>query len=300
MSAARAMRVLVTGATGFVGSHAVAALLAAGHAVTAHVRDASRVPSLLRGRVAVVEGPLEALDPRGHDAVIHNAIVWRDADDERGLDDQHVAEAVFRAAVDVGVEAVIYTSSTAVHRPFTRGMDESQRLAPSDDYGRTKAANERSLARVTDGTETRAVVLRPGPVVGGPAVEGARVKPFAPLAEVVRRACDGEEIEVTRGEGRQFVAAEDLARAFVRAVESPRARGAYLVVARELVSWELVARVAVERSGSASRVRVVDGDGSCEHGFDVSRLERDLGLRCTARRAVEDEVARLVARLRGD
>lgn len=290
---------LITGATGFVGSHVVAALLDAGHAVTAHARDAARMPAPLRARVTLVEGLLGALDARGHDVVIHNAILWRDSDDERGIDDQRVAEAVFRAAVDAGVEAVVYTSSTAVHRPFTRGMDESQRLSPTDDYGRTKAANERSLARATEGTKTRAVVLRPGPVVGGPAVEGARVKPFAPLAEIVRRACAGEDLEVTRGEGRQFVAAEDLARAFVRAVESPRARGAYLVVARELVSWEQVARVAVERSGSASRVRVVDADPSREHDFDVGRMERDLGLRFTARRAVEDEVARLVAGLRG-
>jgi len=71
------MNVVVTGATGFVGTPLVRALLAAGHAVTALSRDVARAARRLPARCHVVAwNPAGALDPatlRGADALVHLA-----------------------------------------------------------------------------------------------------------------------------------------------------------------------------------------------------------------------------------
>ena len=71
------MNVVVTGATGFVGTPLVRALLAAGHTVTALTRDAQRAVRRLPARCTVQSwNPAQALDPstlRGADAIVHLA-----------------------------------------------------------------------------------------------------------------------------------------------------------------------------------------------------------------------------------
>jgi nucleoside-diphosphate-sugar epimerase len=288
------MRVIVTGGTGFIGAHVVAALVDAGHDVTVLARDPERMPRPLRDRVAMVRGELESVDARGHDVCIHNAVVWRDADDEIGLDDVRASAAVFRAAAAAGVEQLVYTSSTAVHRPFTRNMNETQRLAPTDYYGAAKAANEAFLAAVSWETTMRVTTIRPGPVVGGPAVVGAHMVTYRRLEEVVRRAREGADIEVVKNDGRQFIDARDLARLYTRVVGSTANRETYLAVAREVVTWEELARMAIRATGSRSRLVVRDaGLGHVPDAFDVGKIERDFGLSFRARDTIEADIRRL-------
>ena len=77
------MHVLVTGATGFVGSHAVEALLDAGHRVTAMVRDPVRLDTALtpghRARVGTVIGDM--LQSRGSGPVFPFALATRATSD---------------------------------------------------------------------------------------------------------------------------------------------------------------------------------------------------------------------------
>src|SRR5262249_20392013 len=63
------MKVLVTGATGFVGRALVLRLLRDGHTVTAFARSPARARTLLGGEVAVTA----ELDADGHDAVVNLA-----------------------------------------------------------------------------------------------------------------------------------------------------------------------------------------------------------------------------------
>ena len=72
------MRILVTGTTGFVGRHIVAALVTDGHEVHGLVRSAASASSLARGGVRLHEGDMRAPDSYRHlipevDAVIHAA-----------------------------------------------------------------------------------------------------------------------------------------------------------------------------------------------------------------------------------
>jgi len=103
------MRVLVTGATGFIGGRLVPALLAAGHDVTVLVRDASSYDA--PDGVRVVEGDLlesgsfgSALDVEAAYYLVHSMRAGGDFEER----DRRAARNFARAASEAGVERVVY------------------------------------------------------------------------------------------------------------------------------------------------------------------------------------------------
>lgn len=111
------MRILVTGATGFVGSRLVPALLDAGHEVTALVRDADRYAG--PATVRVVEGDLlepgsfdEALDVDAAYYLVHSMQSGGDFEDR----DRRAARNFARATSDAGVERVVYLGGLGAER----------------------------------------------------------------------------------------------------------------------------------------------------------------------------------------
>lgn len=120
-----AMRVLVTGGTGFVGSHVVVALLRAGHDVRLLVRRPEQVPVTLRphgvhvddvvaGDVLDVDAVAEAV--RGCHGVVHAAAVFsfdpRDA--TTVATNARATRVVLDAAVAWGCDPVVHVSSLVV------------------------------------------------------------------------------------------------------------------------------------------------------------------------------------------
>lgn len=295
------MRVFVTGGTGYLGLHLVRALLDAGHDVTALVRSPARLGPLAgEKRLAVAEGTLEEM-PRvaaalaGHDACLHAAILWGEPGTEWELRDTAAAAQLFDAAGRAGVGRLLYVSSTAVHRPFRVSMSESDRLTTADCYGATKAAGELFLWAACATHGLAGLVLRPGPIVGPPLFEGGAFKSDARLAGLVDRARRGEPLHVLRGDGRQFVAATDVARVAVTLLESPRSQETYLCCSRDLATWESLARAAVEQTGSTSGIVIDEPPAShiVPH-FDTGKLAIDFGFELDAAAALEAHIAQLV------
>lgn len=134
------MRVAVTGATGFIGSHLARGLIAAGHRVTVVTR-----PSSNRGRLKAIEGQLDFfVDGPGHaealfesssrwDAFIH--LATRYARSGEGWADQVEANVVqpmrwLEAAERAGVPLFLNTDSWISRYPLSAG--------PHASYARTK------------------------------------------------------------------------------------------------------------------------------------------------------------------
>lgn len=146
------MNVLVTGATGKVGSRLAKRLAARGHHVRALVRDRARAASLGVERVELVTGDL--LDPaslaaavRDAEAVVHCAAFFRGATAEQAhavndLGTQHLANAA-RAA---GVKRFLFTSTGLVYGPNGGALSrEDDACNPVDPYPKSKLAAERFL-----------------------------------------------------------------------------------------------------------------------------------------------------------
>ena len=171
------MKVLVTGASGFIGRPLTAALSQAGHGVRAAVRDrraqhfAPGVEVALQPDLAnpVFWGPLVA----GMDAVVHLAgIAHVGPDVLASTYDRvnHMATAeLVRAAAAAGVQRFVFMSSTraqvgaAADEPLT----ETNEPRPTDAYGRSKLAAEAAV-RAAGVPYT---ILRPA-LVYGPGAKG--------------------------------------------------------------------------------------------------------------------------------
>jgi nucleoside-diphosphate-sugar epimerase len=142
--------VLVTGATGFIGSHAVAALRRDGHDVRILVRDPDRVARALDPHgvtASVARGDMTdpiavAAAVRGCDAVIHAA---GEVGVEGGTGPTTTANVegvrtIISAAVEAGVDPVVYTSTITVHLPTEESVvtPDSPLAEPLSTYGASK------------------------------------------------------------------------------------------------------------------------------------------------------------------
>jgi dihydroflavonol-4-reductase len=226
--------ILVTGGTGFIGSHLLDRLADAGEPVRALVRrtTAPRKTALPRGvepvpgDLATGEGLAEAA--RGADTVIHIAGVLKALTPEdyyRG--NTRATENLARAAAGQATRFVL-VSSLAVcgPSPANGSVNEDSETRPLTHYGKSKLEAERIVRSLLP----QAVIVRP-PVVYGPRDTG--VFPF------LRSISRGVEVRIAGGE-RWFSAiyVRDLVDGILAASTSPQALGrTYFLSHAQPVNW---------------------------------------------------------------
>ena len=168
------MKVLVTGATGFIGQALTKKLVETGHDVRALVRDRRKV-SALNGVTEVVVGDItdrDAVDRaiRGVEIVFAVAGAFREPhlSDERHREVNvdavgHLMEAGKRH----GVRRVVHCSTVGIHGPVN-GMPASERspIAPIGIYEETKAAGEALALKHSRNGGPPVSVVRPTQVYG--------------------------------------------------------------------------------------------------------------------------------------
>ncbi len=166
-------RVLITGATGFVGSHLAERLVAEGACVRLLVRDPRKLLPALRDRVDVVRGDLLqpecfAAATRGCDLVFHVA-AWLGQPNRREVAyaiNVTATQQLAEAARSAGVRRLISTSSVAVYGPVLAGVvDETWPHSAVYLYSETKSLGERAaFATMTD--RFAITIIRPAEVYG--------------------------------------------------------------------------------------------------------------------------------------
>jgi len=242
------MKALVTGATGFIGSHLVEALLARNDEVQILARPGSRALGPEAG--AAVAAPGDYRDPEslaravsGMDAVFHVGGLIS-APDDKAYEEANVlpTRALLEACATFspGLKRFVFVSTISATGPSPEGvlLDETAPLRPVSGYGRSKVAAE-AVVRSYAGRV-------PWTIVRPPNVLGPRQKElFASISLI------GKRIKPLIGNGRpqtSVVSVWDVVRAMILLAEHPAAVGqTYFVASGRPVAWrEITNAVAAE------------------------------------------------------
>jgi GDP-4-dehydro-6-deoxy-D-mannose reductase len=292
------MRVLVTGAAGFVGKRLCAALEARGDLAFARdrdldVRDAERV------RAAVGES--------APDAILHLAAITSisecESDPARAfrvnlLGTRAVLEAALREAPRARVLLVTSAAIYGSAPPGSAGFDESSPLRPGTSYARTKSAAdllgamyaERGLAVVRARPFNHTGAGRPGAFV-----EARLARDIAGIAAGSRPA----RLEVANASSqRDFLHADDVIAAYLALLDRRVAPGAYNVASGEPITIaELAARLCRLANVSPELIATSDPLRAPDATIGVAqKLRAATGWR--PRRALDDALREVLAEQR--
>ena len=233
------MRVLVTGAAGFLGSHVAELALGRRDAVRVFVRPGEDVARLAEAGAEVVRGDLT--DPHSIDAavngvrcVLHSAArmgPWGSGAEHEAVNVRGT-ESLVEAALAAGVERIVHVSSIDVHGLVVgRGVDETAPYSSErDPYSRTKISGERVVQRLIREKGAPSTIVRPG-LLYGP----RDINSFARFARLVEQ---GKMVIIGSGANRlPLIYVTDVARGVLLAADAPGAVGrAYLLVNDEPVT----------------------------------------------------------------
>lgn len=311
------MKILVTGAAGFIGSHLVERLVALGHEVVGVDNfDPYYDPALKRQNLAVaVAGPrfhlvegdvrdrplLEELLADGCDSVVHLAARpgVRRSLEEPGVYVQINVEgtiAVLEAARRRRGAYVVVASSSSVYglSPDIPFREEMSRLLPASPYGASKLAAEQ-FCRVYHSLYRVPVTCLRFFTVYGP-----RQRPDMAIARFVRCVSSGTPLPFY-GDGsahRDYTYADDVIDGVVRAIERPRGFQVYNLGTEDTVSLtELVA--AIEREVGRRAVLALQPDQPGDVPVTRASIERAAcGLGYAPRVSLAEGLRRYVAWLR--
>lgn len=232
---------LLTGATGFIGSHLAGRLAAAGEKFRCLVRRKTNLPpgaEPVYGDLAGGKGLAEAL--RDVDSVIHLAGVTKALTPaEYFAGNARASENLVRALAGRPVR-FIHVSSLAAVGPSLDGapVNEDTEPHPLTNYGKSKLEAERVVRSQCPG----AIIVRP-PVVYGPR--------DTDVFQLLKSISKGLVLEISGGE-RWFSAiyVEDLVAGLLAALRSPKAAGrTYFLAYPKAATWS-------ELSGAAARIMV--------------------------------------------
>lgn len=234
------MRVLVTGASGFLGSHIAELLSARGDRVRCLLRaqSSTRYLPTAAERVVATFDDAAALQRAlaGVEAVIHAAGVTRArAPLEYLRANVAVTAQLAEAAAACGVRRLVFISSLAA-----RGPDGGD--GPLSLYGASKLAAEQLLWGYRGALEL--VILRPA------GVYGPRDRDFLPLFQLAQR---GLAIVSTRNPTLQLVHAADVARACAAALEAPVAEAPLAIAAPEVIDQRQLTQLLAQVVGRRLR-----------------------------------------------
>jgi nucleoside-diphosphate-sugar epimerase len=241
------LKILVTGATGFIGSRLVPLLVARDHAVVVVGRDPARLEQLSAAdRVVGDLADPRACDgfPRTVDSVVHlaQANATRPTESELLGVNTNGTASLLNYARRAGAASFVFTSSGSVYGGAGRPLRETDEPQPRDPYARSKLAAEELVREHADGFHTCILRLF---APYGPGQQGrlipqliARVRDGRPVVlraggrprltpiyldhvvDVLEQAIDANDTALVNVAGDEILSIRDMAEAIGRVVGS--------------------------------------------------------------------------------
>jgi len=264
-------KILITGGTGFLGTHIVRQFLDAGEK---NVRVmASRVPEWMKDAgVKAVEGSVAdradvAMALKNVSAIFHLAgKVSRDNDHAAAMNKIHVegTRILCEAAKEAGVRTIILASSSGTiavsedDQVFDETFPQPVEIFSRWAYYASKYYQERTALQVFDGAGRKLVIMNPSLLLG-PGDE--RLSSTKPVLDFLAR-----KIPYSPRGGLNFVDARDAAAAFVSALEKGKHQEKYLLGAANMTFSQFFGRLERLSGVSAPLLKVpkklaVEGSG---------------------------------------
>jgi dihydroflavonol-4-reductase len=252
---------LVTGATGFVGSAVVRALLGAGHPARVLARPNSDRRNIAGLQVEVAEGAME--DPlslaravAGCRYVYHVAADYRIwVPDPAPMFRANVAGTrdLLSAALEAGVERVVYTSSVATLGLVPGGSADEDTPSTAEDmigpYKRSKFEAEEIARRFARDRGLPVVIVNPSTPVGP-----GDIKP-TPTGRLIVEAARGQ-MPAFVDTGLNIVHVDDVAEGHLAAAEKGRIGERYILGGENMSLAEILAEVSQAAGRRAPRLQI--------------------------------------------
>ena len=241
----------ITGASGFVGSAVVRALIRSGYAVRALVRGSSPRVNLDGVDLEIIEGDMLDAETvtaavKGARYVFHIAAdyrLWASDADEITRANVDGTRAVMAAAQASGVERIVYTSSVATLKLRGRGTPADETSSLSEDeaigtYKRSKIVAERLVEDMVRIQGLPAVIVNPSTPIGP-----RDVRP-TPTGRLIIEAASGR-MPAFVDTGLNVVHVDDVAEGHVAALQRGRIGERYILGGENVTLAELLARIAL-------------------------------------------------------
>lgn len=241
-------RVLITGASGFVGSAVVRAAVQRGYDVRALVRSSSPRTNLSGLDCEIAEGDMR--DPASMSRALkdvrflfHVAAdyrLWAQDPGEIYRNNLVGTRVTMEAARNSGVERIVYTSSVATLKPLAGGIaDEAARLTESAAVGiykRSKVAAERLVERMVD-EGLPVVIVNPSTPIGP-----RDIRP-TPTGRIIIEAAAGRMPAFVET-GLNFVHVDDVAEGHMLALERGETKQSYILGGQNATLEEMLTVIA--------------------------------------------------------
>jgi UDP-glucose 4-epimerase len=298
------MKVFITGGTGCIGQYVTLAVAERGHEAVVLSRTPDKyAPMLEMGNIKIVKGlmteyELMAKYAAGCDAVISIALGWGNQPVSMLTNDTLATVNLLEISEKAGVGKFIFTSSTAAMGHNRPDMDETYCNMPLNLYGSTKGAIEAYVLGFSQyfpeaGQEPKQVamkrnVIRPGYTYATPCFPGGTTQLDSRFRDIADAVVNNQPVRLIKHDGTQFLSAGQIGKAYAALLESDLNEEVFLALAADYVTWERIARIALEEyPASASAIELEDKGWSSEPLlYNVSKMKRVFGLEFTG----EDEI----------
>jgi dihydroflavonol-4-reductase len=252
------MKVLVTGATGFVGSNIAAALAARGDKVRVLRRSTSRLDALDGVPVEYITGDILDSDSlvngmKDRDLVFHAAAMaqyWRSSKETVYRVNVDGTRNVMQAALAAGVRQVVHTSSVAALGYPSPGTtaDESQVFPPELSwwpYGHSKHLAELEVHKAVE-RGLPAVIVNPTIIIGPRDVNFVS-------GSLIRASAKGQLLVVPPG-GSNLIHVDDVVAGHLAAAERGQVGERYILGGENLSHWDAAVTIATVTGGPRPRL----------------------------------------------